>query len=234
MKKSKIIVAILLTAIIATTCCLALTACDDRTLDKDYTFAFDPIKTEIGGYTGIPLFFSEDSGLTLSKNGELTLTVIINPSISAVLENVELDLSSLDLNVVAKKYAEPILPWFDITDVKGTFDALEQNLGAKLIIDYEEDATKKLVEAIQTTGKLNPDFTVPATFGLRYTGKYEVKHLVSADGTEYTALYVDKYTEGGEPFIIITLDENEDGLKTALIHVEFLNMRMYFVERAEE
>ncbi len=226
----------LLIIIVALCCCFILPGCDTIVLDKDYSFSFDAIKTTICEIPGIPLFFANGSGLELKKDGNLSITVILEPTVSKLLEDMKFDLSAFDLDMLMTCYAKPMLPWFDRHDLKASFDALKQNLGAELILDYEEEATKKIISSVENTGKLNSDFTIPKTFGLHYTAEYKVKKLTSEDGNEYLALYVDKYSDDGEPFIIITLDENENGQKTAKIRIEFLKTTLFFVENetAEE
>ncbi|MDY4655337.1 MAG: hypothetical protein SO386_03840 [Eubacteriales bacterium] len=230
MRTKNLMIMALLIIIVALCFCFILPGCDTMTLDKDYSFSFDAIKTTIWDVPGVPLFFAKGSGLELKKDGNLSLTVILAPTTLTLLEDKKFDLSAFDLDILMTRYAEPILPWFDRHDLKASFAALKQNLGAELILDYEEEATKKIIASVENTGKLNSDFTIPKTFGFRYTAEYKVKKLTSAEGKEYFALYVDKFSEDGEPFIIITLDENENGQKTAKIRIEFLKMTLSFVE----
>ncbi len=230
MRTKNLMIMALLIIIVALSCCFILPGCDTIVLDKDYSFSFDALQTTIWDTPGAPLFLAKGSGLELKKDGNLSLTVILAPTISKLLKNMEVDLSAFDLDVLFTRYAEPMIPWFDRHDLKASFDALKQNLGAELILDYEEEATQKIIASVENTGKLNSDFTVPKTFGLRYTAEYKVKKLTSEDGNEYFALYVDKYSDDGEPFIIITLGENENGQKTAKIRIEFMKMTLAFVE----
>lgn len=230
MRTKNLMIMALLIIIVALCCCFILPGCDTIVLDKDYSFSFDALQTTIWDTPGAPLFFAKGSGLELKKDGNLSLTVILAPTVSKLLEDMKFDLSAFDLDILMTRYAEPMLPWFDRHDLKASFDALKQNLGAELILDYEEEATKKIISSVENTGKLNSDFTIPKTFGVRYTAEYKVKKLTSEDGNEYFALYVDKHSDDGEPFIIITLDENENGQKTAKIRVEFLKMTLAFVE----
>lgn len=227
----------LILLVVVVGCVFTLTACNNPTLDKDYSFAFSIAETTIWEIPNIPMFFTEDSGLEITKDGELTINIMLSSSVSLLLSTLDFDLSAiseLDLDELANTYGIPYLPWFDIKDIKTSLEKLKESLGGEIVLDYEEEATQKLIASIEETGHANEDFTIPKTFGLRYTGTYKVKHLVSeVTGKEYTALYVDKYTEGGEPFFIITLDENEEGLKTANLRVEFLKLDFNFVERAQ-
>ena len=236
MRTKNLMIMALLIIIVALSCCFILPGCDTIVLDKDYSFSFDALQTTIWGTPGTPLLFAKGSGLELKKDGNLSLTVILLPTVSKLFEDEEFDFSAFDLDVLFTRYAEPMFPWFDRHDLKASFEAIKQNFGAELLVDYEEEATKKIVSSIENTGKLNSDFTIPKTFGVRYTAEYKVKKLTSEDGTEYFALYVDKYSEDGEPFIIITLNENENGQKTAKIRIEFMKMTLAFVENetAEE
>lgn len=220
----------LIIIIVALSCCFILPGCDTIVLDKDYSFSFDTFQTTILDFPGVPLSFAKGSGLELKKNGNLSLTVILVPTASKLLELMKFDLSAFDLDALFTCYAEPMFPWFDRHDLKSSFEAIKQNFGAELLVDYEEEATKKIVSSIENTGKLNSDFTIPKTFGVRYTAEYKVKKLTSEDGNEYCALYVDKYSDDGEPFIIITLDKDENGQKTAKIRIEFMKITLFFIE----
>ncbi|MGN1042863.1 MAG: hypothetical protein ACI4SK_05215 [Christensenellales bacterium] len=220
--------------IVAVCCCFVLPGCDIHTLDKDYFLPFDPIKTTVFDISGIPYLLTSDSGLELRKDGTLSITVIIDPAAIELADKYGLNLGmlqSLDLKAIGETYGKPILPWFDITDVKGTFDALKQSLGSEILIDYDDVDTQKLIESIQTDGKLSSDLKIPSRLGFRYVGEYEIKNLASeVTGEKYTALYVDKYSENGEPYLIMTMTESEDAKKTVTLRVEFLNLTFVFTE----
>lgn len=236
MKKiQKITICILLIVVVAGSCFM-LSSCNKReTLNRDYSFSFDITTTTVWDIMGIPLAFTPDSGLYLSKDGTATITITLNSSVSELLKTFNIDLSgvsSVDLGVMGEKYGKPILPWFNMQDLKTSLEALKQSLHGELILDYDEEATQKMLASLQETGHLNEDFEIPKTFGIRYSGKYEVKHLKSAiTGEEYTAIYLDDYSETAEPYLMLTLTENEDGLKHASLRVEFLNMTLGFNER---
>jgi len=234
MKKTVRLISVITVLAAILTCCFLLSGCTNDTLDKDYSFSFDVVNTSVWGIPGIPILFdNEQSGLTLTKDGTATITIMLNSGASSLGSLIDLSaVSNLDLASMANTYAAPILPWFDIKDLKGTLPYLKDSLGGELILDFDDPDTQKLVESIQTTGRINEDFVIPKVFGLRYSGKYTIKTLVSeVTGKEYKAVYLDKFSDGGEPYLIITLTENEEGALCAELAVEFLKLRMAFTER---
>ncbi len=206
-------------------------AADVDAFERDYDFRFSVAGTSVFGLP-VALIFTEDSGMTLDKKGNAVIDIKVNSGVTSLLGDIDLSsLSEMDLSDPANKYAVPIIPWFDMTDIKMSLQKLKETLGIELVLDYEEEATKKLVESIETTGRVNADFTIPQTVGIRYEGKYELKTLTTADGEEITAIYLDRYTEGGEPFVLMTVTDTDEGLKKAVLHIEFLGLDFTFIER---
>lgn len=231
MKKMKVI-SIIMVVLMSLSCLFLFTGCAEH-LDED---AFFQIKMEsrVMDYP-VALALTADSGILLKKDGTMTVSLMINDFATTLVNGMDLSsLSSVNIEKEAGAYAVPIVPGFTMRDVLGSFELLKNSLGIELVgLDYENEDIKKLVDSLQETGKVNSDLKVPGGLGIRYTGFYELKTLRSEiTGEEFTAVYVDKYSENGEPYVIMTMTTDpESGKRVLYLRVEFMNISLYAQEQ---
>lgn len=232
--KKIITVLVLLTALVL--CVLPATGCEGKKtyVKEDISFAI----TNESNVMGIPinLVLDASSGIELKKDGTFVLSLMLNDGAPMLLNNYfDLEaMSKADLSGFINAYVKPIFPGFTLDDVEGSLNLIKNSLGAELVgFDFEDENIKKLVESLETTGRINSDLVIPEGLGVRYTSFYEIKTLKSETaGKEYTAIFTDKYSEGGEPYFVLTMDtDSESGKNTLYLRVEFLKLTLKLVER---
>lgn len=232
----KKIFTVLILATILSACVLAFAGCEEKK-----TYAEEDISFGVTNETtvmGIPLNLVLDpsSGIELKKDGTFVLSLMLNDGAPRLLNNYfDLEaMSEADLSGFINAYVKPLFPGFTLDDVKGSLDLIKNSLGAEIVgLDFEDENVKKLVDSLETTGKINSDLVIPEGLGIRYTSFYEIKTLKSeSTGKEYTAIFTDKYSEGGEPYFVLTMDTDpESGKKTLALRVEFLNLSLRLVQK---
>lgn len=180
------------------------------------------------------LALSNDSGIELKKDGTFIMELTVNDAVVYAANKIDKSgIAELDVAKEANNYAVPIVPGFSMQDIKGSLSLLKNSMGAELLIDYEDENIIKLIDSLENTGRINPDLIIPNGIGFRYEGFYEIRTLKSeTTGVEYQAVYVDRFTEGGEPFLIMTLTNDEEtGLRRLNANVEFLQLNLSLEER---
>lgn len=201
----------------------------DRHLDEDTRFAV----TDECAVWDIPLMTfldAEKSHITLYADGRIVLEAYIAEwaatAANLALAGGGLGLEDIDIqSMIADPYASELFPGFDLKDPMGILDMLDGTLGLGLIgIDPEHPGIAALIESLETTGRLPASFSLPNDIGIRYEGTYYIEELTSSvTGETYTAVYTGLAGEGGQPYIIGTLTENEDGTTSIKAKIEFLN-----------
>lgn len=217
-------------------CVLPLSGCGDKKtyVEEDMSFALTNKTTVMG--IPLNLVLDASSGIELKEDGTFVLNLMLNDGAPQLLNNYfDLEaMSKADLSGFINAYVKPIFPGFTLDDVKGSLDLIKNSLGIEIVgLDFEDENVKKLVESLETTGKINSDLVIPEGLGIRYTSFYEIKTLKSeTTGKEYTAIFTDKYSEGGEPYFVLTMDtDSESGKKTLNMRVEFLNLTLNLLQR---
>lgn len=182
---------------------------------------------------GIPLGMALDksnSRITFRKDGTMLMEAYIMPEVIRGLNiqfaNGEFTLPDADIqDIIVDPYASQLFPGFDLGDPMGAFEMLRQTLGLSIIgLDPEHPGIAALLDTISTTGRLPSSINLPETLGVRYEGTYYIEEVTSAaTGVTYTAIYTGEAGEGGQPYIVGTLTEAEDGTMRVSTRIEFLN-----------
>ncbi|MBO7156601.1 MAG: hypothetical protein J6V83_04265 [Clostridia bacterium] len=121
-------------------------------------------------------------------------------------------------------YAVELMPGFTLKDVKGSLGLLTANTGVEIVgLDYEHEGVKALVESLQNEGKLPAVLSLPNGLGLQYEGRYTVREVTNpTTGKTYTAVHMGAPYENGDGFIIMTIDQTEDGQEKIFFSIDFL------------
>ncbi|MBO7156693.1 MAG: SGNH/GDSL hydrolase family protein, partial [Clostridia bacterium] len=153
----------------------------------------------------------EESYIEFRTDGTMTLKIMLPNGIGSLLGAV--DTSSVDVNSIIDMYAVELMPGFTLKDVKGSLGLLTANTGVEIVgLDYEHEGVKALVESLQNEGKLPAVLSLPNGLGLQYEGRYTVREVTNpTTGKTYTAVHMGAPYENGDGFIIMTIDQTEDG-----------------------
>lgn len=188
---------------------------------------------------GLPIGMALDkssSRIVLYSDGTMTLEAYILPSIIDMLNKQfasgEMTLPDMDIqNAIVDPYASELFPGFDLSDPLDALNRLENTLGLSIIgLDPEHPGIAALLDTIATEGTLPDTLSLPSTLGVRYEGTYYIEEVFSpVTGETYTAIYTGEAGEGGQPYIVGTLESDENGKTKVSTRIEFLN----FVIEAE-
>lgn len=234
MKNLKKIISCILIISIASALVLSLTACNDgKHVKKDIAFGIDN-STEIMDIPVTLFLNKQDSGITLRKNGTVTLRLALNDAVPNLVNksfNISTMLGEMDFNQYMNDYVAPLFPGFTLQDIPYSLGLIESSLGIKITgLDLDSPNTKALFEGLKT-GKFAENIVVPKNIALEYNGPYEIKELLDADNEPYKAVYLGKYNKNGQPFIVMGLDKNEEGKNTIICRVNFINFYMLAIEK---
>ena len=164
----------------------------------------------------------EESYIEFRTDGTMTLKIMLPNGIGSLLGAV--DTSSVDVNSIIDMYAVELMPGFTLKDVKGSLGLLTANTGVEIVgLDYEHEGVKALVESLQNEGKLPAVLSLPNGLGLQYEGRYTVREVTNpTTGKTYTAVHMGAPYENGDGFIIMTIDQTEDGQEKIFFSIDFL------------
>ncbi|MBO5775772.1 MAG: SGNH/GDSL hydrolase family protein [Clostridia bacterium] len=164
----------------------------------------------------------EESYIEFRTDGTMTLKIMLPNGIGSLLGAV--DTSSVDVNSIIDMYAVELMPGFTLKDVKGSLGLLTANTGVEIVgLDYEHEGVKALVESLQNEGKLPAVLSLPDGLGLQYEGRYTVREVTNpTTGKTYTAVHMGAPYENGDGFIIMTIDQTEDGQEKIFFSIDFL------------
>lgn len=184
---------------------------------------------------GIELFNREESKLIFYPDGTMRMQFYLADGIAELIPlilSLALGDGGLpDFNVqdgLVDQYAVELFPGFTLGDWAGSLGLLKGALGLEIVgVDWTQEALKPFLEELSETGML-PDslpsgikFTDP--LGIVYEGTYYMEELHSdVTNTDYVAIYTGKAGEGGQPYIVGTLSEDEDGALGIEARIEFL------------
>lgn len=234
MKNFKRIISSTLILTISLVFLLSFVSCTNKNehVKKDITFNIEN-ETEIMNIP-ISIFLNKkDSGITLRKDGTMTLRFALNSAVPALVNktfNISTMLGSMDFNEYVNSYAIPIFPGFTLQDVPYSLGLVESSLGIKLTgIDLTSENTKALFVGLNT-GVFADNIVFPSNIGLEYNGPYTIKELTDADGKPYTVIYMGKHNDNGESFVVMGLDTNSEGKKVITCRINFINFYMLATE----
>ena len=185
--------------------------------------------------SSVNLFDRENSKIIFYPDGTMRLQFYLVEGIGAylpVLLPLLLGEGGLpDFNVqgvLVDQYASELFPGFTLKDWPASLDMLKAALGLEIVgIDWEQSALEDFLAELGETGMLPDalpeDLVLNDPFGIVYEGTYYIEKLHSdVTNTDYTAIYTGHAEKGGQPYIVGTLTENDDGTMNVKTRIEFL------------
>ncbi|MEG1529679.1 MAG: hypothetical protein RR405_04915 [Clostridia bacterium] len=159
--------------------------------------------------------------------GESLDTATPNAEGDPVAPPKELDISGIMKAVV--RYAEQMFPGFKIDtveNIQNSFTLIEKSLGLKFIgVDWTNAQGIALANVL-ISGKVPMDFVIPSGFGLEFNGIYRLETLHGADNKEYKAVLVGFNEILDDPFILLTLDNDEYGKARVRGEIKFVQLKI--------
>lgn len=234
MKNLKRIICCMLIICLVSALVFSLAACNkSEHVKKDISFSIDN-KTEVMDIPIAIFLKKQDSGITLRKDGTMTLRLAINDAVPNLVNstfNISTMLGEMDFTQYMNDYVTPLFPGFTLQDIPYSLGLIEKSMGIKVTgLDLNSPNTQALFEGLQT-GEFAENIVFPKDIAIEYNGRYALKELTDADGMPYTAIYLGQYNENGEPFIIMGLDQNEAGKKVIICRVNFINLYLEATEK---
>lgn len=209
-----------------------------KLVEEDMVFDLSSLNIDGGPVDGLPINMIIDKNRTkikLGKDGMLTFDIYINELIYNVakeaLENM--DASTFDISA-AEKYIMEMFPGNSFKTLEKFFGAVNEILGVKINgFDFEKDNIKAIAESLASTGKLPQEVELPEEISFTITQPYQLVHIDSKTNEDgYTAVYVGNY-RGSEPYIIMTLTENDLGINTLTVINEFIFLTVEFINYSD-
>ncbi len=194
-------------------------------------------------------YFEFNSDGTL--HAQLTTKDGLIGTLPSLLNSFDVDLDSMlgsvDLAEGLATYVEPMFPGFtaylEAGDLESSLALVERSIGLNIKgLDYEDEGIKEAVKYVGENKRLPGDLLdkIPADTVLQLTldTHYLIRDIVGEDGTPYTAIYlgndVANRNTATNPFCVFTLTENEAGVMSAEMVIEFLNVRLGIVQQLAE
>ena len=146
--------------------------------------------------------------------------------LKSILQTADADLSELDVQGIVDTYVLELMPAFTLKDIPFSLGLLEATLGLRIEgLDFEYKGVKKICDSLAETSRLPSVLDLPEGLGVVYEGKYRIKDLTSeVTGKTFRAVYTGGSAANGEPYMVLTLAENDEGKETLSLHIEFLNI----------
>ena len=238
MKKSIKVIALILTLILVASV-FALIGCDNNkeyVVEEEKVFYLDVKQFDFLNLGIASLIIDKNaSQVILRPDGTATLRIVILEDVVGALGGLITEdmLAGLDITPLVDQYAVNIVPGFDINKPKETFKLLEDSMGIKFYnVDFDDPNVKALFDVLAGHGTLPEDFMLPAPIGIEYNCNYTMEDLVSEYTGEYTAVYMGDKNEGGEPYVVMTMETNPETQKQEVFfEIKFLNVTFRAVER---
>lgn len=236
-KTSKILISVLLVLTLASSL-VVLTACDETPVPVIETeFALDLSNSSVWDIPGSLLALAIDktnSNIVLRSDGTMTLRLVITSFANTVIGGM-LGGGSLNLGSFVDTYLKPIVPGFDVNDIPASLELAKRSLGVSFInLDYNDTNVAALLEALKTGGTLPEDFKLPAGFGVEVNSSYVIKKVTDAAGTTYEAVYLTPSDPDTQPYLVMTLGKDENGVHDLTCMVDFVKLRLHAVEVTAE
>lgn len=234
MKNFKKIISSILVISVALAFLVSFTACNNSSerVKSDISFAIEN-NTKVMDVPIAIFLNKKDSGITLRKDGTMTLRFALNSAVPALINstfNISTMLGEMDFNEYMSDYVSQVFPGFTLQDVPASLGLIEHSLGLTITgLDLASDNTQTLFEGLET-GVFAENIAFPPNIGLEYNGPYTLKQLKDADGKDYTVIYMGKHEKNGESFVVMGLDENSEGKKVINCRVNFINFIMTATE----
>lgn len=150
---------------------------------------------------------------------------------------VEDMLSGIDLSDGLKTYAEPMFPGFtaylEQGDLESALGLLKRSLGLNIEgFDYDNEDIKYVLDYVGKNKALPGDLLArlpkDTVLTLTFDTHYLIRDIEGEDGTAYSAIYlgddVANRNTVTNPFCVFTLNENDKGVLSAVMVVEFMNV----------
>lgn len=242
MKKARRTVTVILLALVLVLPLSILTACDNgenedeaETVDGYYTenTVRYYIKANDIHVMELPIGFLFEPSQTyfeLRPDGTMEIRAIFKENFPAVvksiLQSTDTDLSELDVQGIVDTYVLELMPAFTLKDIPFSLGLLEATLGLRIEgLDFEYKGVKKICDSLAETSRLPSVLDLPEGLGVVYEGKYRIKDLTSeVTGKTFRAVYTGGSAANGEPYMVLTMAENDEGKETLSLHIEFLNI----------
>ncbi len=236
MKKSYKIFLVIFTIVFVFAAVFSLSACVEKPwlMEKSTMFYLDmTLESKI---MGIPFLFAIDtdkSGVLLRRDGTVRVTLITNSLVSTLISLLP-DLSSLQIDDATRTLIDTLaadyFPGFSLDDPINSLELVEKGVNLKLVGLDDPDFRQALIH-FGETGALPQNFSIPKGFGIEFNSKYYLSKVQAQDGTEYIAVNIGKHSKGGEGPILLTLLENEEGIKEVTFRFGVLDLYLRAVER---
>ena len=183
---------------------------EDKTFELSLLRAFD---TDLTSYVDLPA-----SEITFKANGEFLLYIPIK---ELILQLAKVYIGREGVNVgdfyyldYAPLYFSQIAPGCADRDVIALLNALKDLYGLEIVgLELDSPALNTILERFRETGDLIIDDAeaIGDTLAFKSTGTYVLDTVYGADGTEYTAVYVNNLVGTGESFMRFTYRNDDSG-----------------------
>lgn len=213
----------------------SLAMMDEGLFSAIYAVALDHDKTNIVFKPNGEVTISLMIGLDLSNIEGLldTLAPLLGDALGSI--NTENLLDGINIEVEANKYITALFPGFTLNDIAAGLELLKGSLGCEIVgLDPSKPEIQNLFECIKNGELPISALALPGQIGIRYTGTYYTQKVKSpVTGVEYTAVCLGKQNINTNPFIMMTLGENEFKERMVDFYVDFLGLHLVAVESVE-
>ncbi|MFA5449911.1 MAG: hypothetical protein WC292_05695 [Clostridia bacterium] len=233
MKKAYKIFVSLLVVVALLSSLFVLTACGGEekvTLKEDTTFYIDYAGSSV---LGLPLSLLAENTSRIILRADGSLTMVLDTKIAAInallnqfdvlskLEGVDVDEMIWDLPSV-------FFPGNSIAEFENLLAAANNSIGLGINgFDFQDSEMKPIFDELAATGKLPKGFRLPDTLYIEYNATYHIVELESPYSGSYTAIYAGSHGENGEPYIVLTLLEDEEtGKRQVTFSIDFIKINI--------
>lgn len=183
----------------------------------------------IGSALGIE-FARDECYIALRSDGTVTLRIMLDKSVGALLPQLPGLVAGMmgDMSGFIDSYLVPLFPGFDINDIAGSFGLIERSLGARLVgVDLGDPDVIAFINALLNGGEVSGDISLDENIGIEWNGTYCIKEVTDIEGYRFKAVYVTPYDEDTQPYIVMTLTDNEDGTQSLSFNTDFVKLKMH-------
>ena len=188
---------------------------ETKTFDLNYLSVYD---FELTG-----LIDTENAKITFRANGKYELYVT-----KSMIKKNPINADDYFPFSIATLYFREIAPTVEKDDLEGLLRAITELYGLEIVgLDYDNPAVQAIFERYRTTGELIIDDATAFgdTLGLRSTGTYTLEKVTAADGSVYTAIYVNNLAGRAESYMRFTY-RNEEVKESVRMTIEVAKLEI--------
>jgi|AGTN01.1.fsa_nt_gi hypothetical protein len=209
-----------------------LTACDKKQIAKETEYYYLDLENcdALGMITLDFVCVKDDSYVVLRDDGTATIRLKVDTamlgSLLPFLGSGEIDLDQMNIPFFFDEYVTGLIPGASFADLLHSLNLMKKSVGVEII------GIDGLLSQVVDNKIAPANLTIPDDLAIEYTDVYEFKTLTSAiTGKTYEAVYMGKYDENSDPFVIMTKGKNEDGYETLYLRIEFVKFTLNAVKR---